>query len=147
MTRRSAQLWMRSLLPLLVLRLLLPTGVMPVASAHGIALVPCGMDLGPMAMPGPMDMQHAMDMRGSMAMDDAGAAAPAAPAPDQSTARKDTICPFAAAATLAPVSAKPLTALQLLATSTLVVVSQEPQRTAQSGPLRTQLSRAPPAFS
>jgi hypothetical protein len=41
MTRRNAQFWMLWLLPLLVTRLLLPTGVMPARSAHGVALVLC----------------------------------------------------------------------------------------------------------
>jgi hypothetical protein len=41
MTRHRAQLWMLWLLPLLVMRLLLPTGVMPARSAHGVALVLC----------------------------------------------------------------------------------------------------------
>jgi len=42
MTRQRAQLWMLGLLPLLVVRLLLPTGVMPARSTHGLALVLCG---------------------------------------------------------------------------------------------------------
>jgi hypothetical protein len=41
MTRRNAQFWMLWLLPLLVTRLLLPTGVMPARAAHGVALVLC----------------------------------------------------------------------------------------------------------
>jgi hypothetical protein len=41
MTRHHAQLWMLWLLPLLLTRLLLPTGVMPARSAHGVALVLC----------------------------------------------------------------------------------------------------------
>ena len=42
MNRHNAQLWVLWLLPLLVTRLLLPTGVMPARSAHGVALVLCG---------------------------------------------------------------------------------------------------------
>src|ERR1700684_1089470 len=42
MTRQRAQLWMLGLLPLLVVRLLLPTGVMPARGTHGLALVLCG---------------------------------------------------------------------------------------------------------
>jgi hypothetical protein len=42
MTRQRAQLWMLGLLPLLVVRLLLPTGVMPARGSHGLALVLCG---------------------------------------------------------------------------------------------------------
>lgn len=41
MTRRRAEFWMFWLLPLLVMRLLLPTGVMPARSTHGFALVLC----------------------------------------------------------------------------------------------------------
>jgi hypothetical protein len=41
MTRRRAEFWMLWLLPLLVMRLLLPTGVMPARSGHGFALVLC----------------------------------------------------------------------------------------------------------
>jgi hypothetical protein len=41
MTRQRAQLWMLGLLPLLVVRLLLPTGVMPAHGTHGFALVLC----------------------------------------------------------------------------------------------------------
>jgi|SRR5450631_3928563 hypothetical protein len=41
MNRHNAQLWVLWLLPLLVTRLLLPTGVMPERSAHGVALVLC----------------------------------------------------------------------------------------------------------
>jgi hypothetical protein len=41
MTRRRAEFWMLWLLPLLVMRLLLPTGVMPARSTHGVALVLC----------------------------------------------------------------------------------------------------------
>src|SRR5579863_1497387 len=41
MTRRRAELWMLWLLPLLMMRLLLPTGVMPARSSHGFALVLC----------------------------------------------------------------------------------------------------------
>jgi hypothetical protein len=42
MTRQRVQLWMLGLLPLLVVRLLLPTGVMPTRGSHGLALVLCG---------------------------------------------------------------------------------------------------------
>jgi hypothetical protein len=41
MTRQRAQLWMLGLLPLLVVRLLLPIGVMPAHGTHGFALVLC----------------------------------------------------------------------------------------------------------
>jgi hypothetical protein len=41
MSRRRAELWMLGLLPLLVMRLLLPTGVMPARGTHGLALVLC----------------------------------------------------------------------------------------------------------
>jgi hypothetical protein len=41
MSRRRAEFWMLGLLPLLVLRLLLPTGVMPARGIHGLALVLC----------------------------------------------------------------------------------------------------------
>jgi len=41
MTRRRSEVWMLWLLPLLVMRLLLPIGVMPARSTHGFALVLC----------------------------------------------------------------------------------------------------------
>src|ERR1700681_29031 len=43
MRGRRAQLWMLWLLPLLMMRLLLPTGVMPARSTDGVALVLCGL--------------------------------------------------------------------------------------------------------
>ncbi|MGH8231921.1 MAG: hypothetical protein ACRESY_08885 [Steroidobacteraceae bacterium] len=42
MTRRRAEFWLLGLLPLLVMRLLLPTGVMPARGDHGFALILCG---------------------------------------------------------------------------------------------------------
>ncbi|MFI4868229.1 MAG: hypothetical protein ACHQDD_02615 [Steroidobacterales bacterium] len=41
MSRRRAEFWMLWLLPLLAMRLLLPSGVMPAHSPHGFALVLC----------------------------------------------------------------------------------------------------------
>lgn len=41
MTRRRAEFWLLWLLPLLVMRLLLPTGVMPARGDHGFALILC----------------------------------------------------------------------------------------------------------
>jgi hypothetical protein len=41
MTRRRAEFWILWLLPLLVMRQLLPTGVMPARGTHGVALVLC----------------------------------------------------------------------------------------------------------
>ena len=41
MSRHRAEFWMLWLLPLLVMRLLLPSGVMPAHSPHGFALVLC----------------------------------------------------------------------------------------------------------
>jgi hypothetical protein len=77
MTRQRAQLWMLGLLPLLVMRLLLPTGVMPAHSSHGFALVLCSSSH---QHPAP-DQGHARaDTLCAFAA--AGAAAPAG-APDQ----------------------------------------------------------------
>ncbi|HEY3732145.1 MAG TPA: hypothetical protein VGL28_12875 [Steroidobacteraceae bacterium] len=42
MTRRRADFWLLWVLPLLVMRLLLPTGVMPARGDHGFALILCG---------------------------------------------------------------------------------------------------------
>jgi hypothetical protein len=41
MTRRRAEFWLLWLIPLLVMRLLLPTGVMPARGDHGFALILC----------------------------------------------------------------------------------------------------------
>jgi len=141
MTRRSAQRWLRSLLPLLALRLLLPVGVMPMAGPHGIELVPCSMG-SPAATPMPAMDMSGMDMSG-MEMPGMDPAAPA-PAP---TSQKDTLCVFAAAAGLAPVAALPTASLFRIGTSSFEVERSEPQHHAQSGPLRIQMSRAPPTLS
>jgi hypothetical protein len=147
MIRRAALVWMRTLLPLLALRLLLPTGFMLAPGEHGVALVLCSM-----AMPrgaastdgaGAMSMDMHMSGMDMAASGDAGRH----PAPDDGGAHKDTVCPFAAAASPAPVSVQPLIAQRLVPVVTVALLRTEPQRTAQSGPLRSQISRAPPAFS
>jgi hypothetical protein len=161
MNRRAASLWMRTLLPLLVLRLLLPTGLMLAPGEHGVALVLCSMDAAMMRaagaeapasaqspMPG-MDMSR-MDMS-AMSMDAAAAPAhatsPAHSHPDQSNAHKDAVCPFAAAATPAPLAAQSFLAQRRMTSAAAVLARTEPQRTARSGPVRSQISRAPPALS
>jgi hypothetical protein len=148
MIRRSALVWMRTLLPLLVLRLLLPTGLMLAPGEHGVALVLCSMqtprDAGAMDM---STMHMDMDMDMSAPMDMSGHSPPDPSQPDQGSAHKDTVCPFAAAASPAPVSVQPLIVQRLVPVVTVALLRAEPQRTAQSGPLRSQISRAPPAFS
>src|ERR1700680_2570539 len=115
MTRRRAEFWMLWLLPLLVMRLLLPTGVMPARSTHGFALVLCS-------------MQHLRS------------------APEQDHARADALCPFAAAATLAPPSALILPALADTLSS-FSPLAGEAQCSGKFGAPRTQLARAPASFS
>ncbi|HEY1724440.1 MAG TPA: hypothetical protein VGF89_03380 [Steroidobacteraceae bacterium] len=44
MTRCRAEFWLLWLLPLLVMRLLLPTGVMPARGDHGFALILCSVE-------------------------------------------------------------------------------------------------------
>src|SRR5579863_5324515 len=115
MTRRRAEFWMLWLLPLLLMRLLLPTGVMPARSTHGFALVLCS-------------VQHLQS------------------APQPGHAHAETLCPFAAAASVAPPSAAMQPALPL-ALSGASQIAGSSQCSGQSGALRSQLARAPPSFS
>lgn len=117
MTRRQAQLWTVWLLPLLVVRLLLPSGVMPAHGAHGASLVMCRAQFGAPLLPassgGHTDPTHA-----------------------------DHSCPFFAAAALAA----PTTQLSALSPLLLVVAVAllALRRINPSGPIRSQRSRAPP---
>jgi hypothetical protein len=115
MTRHRAQIRMLWLLPLLLTRLLLPTGVMPARGAHGVALVLCS-------------WQHHQS----------------APAQDHSHA--DAPCPFAAAASAAPPSTLPQSALAMTA-PTLALRGGSAQCAGRTGAARSQRARAPPSFS
>lgn len=112
------------LLPLLLLRLLLPTGVMPADAAGHASLALCSEGLPqPAAVPDREQRQ---------------------PRPGGSHA--DSLCPFAAAAALAPPSA-PSPPAPRIAASDAPSRGSQAQRTARSGPRRSQLSRAPPSLS
>jgi hypothetical protein len=115
MTRHRAQFWMLWLLPLLVMRLLLPTGVMPAHSTHGFALVLCS-------------VQHLRS------------------APQPGHAHAEALCPFAAAASVAPPAA-PIQPALPLAPARQSQIACSAQCSGQSGTARTQLARAPPSLS
>jgi hypothetical protein len=117
MSRRRAEFWMLWLLPLLVMRLLLPTGVMPARSTHGVALVLCS-------------IQHLRS----------------APDQGHAPAHADALCPFAAAATPAPPATLILPA-PAGSLSTLSPLACEAQCSGKTGAPRSQLARAPPSFS
>jgi hypothetical protein len=127
LTRHRARTLAHWLLLPLVLRLLLPLGVMP-GVAHGVpALVLCSLHRDAPDQPAPGGT-------------DAGAQDRHAPA-----AQADH-CPFGAAAHLAPVTAP--AAVQCAFAAVLITVTAETGRAlAPLGPPRVQLSRAPPAFS
>jgi len=124
MNRRRAQGWVFWLLPLLAARLLLPVGVMPAAGSQGPALMLCSGGFLATALADSASRRDATQ-RGSS---DAGGS-----------------CPFAAAGLLAPPLAATLPALAL-ATAVAAPPALSAQRGAQFGPLRSQLSRAPPAL-
>ena len=119
---RRFVLW---LLPLLMWQLLLPPGVMPGSGAQGATLVLCSMHHAPM-----------------------GAMAPAADQRDHLPAgkRSSGICPFAAVGAAAPIAALEMT-LRHDVVRDFAALPSDAQRSAGSGPIRTQLSRAPPTFS
>jgi hypothetical protein len=122
MRRRRTEIWMTWALPLIVLRLLLPAGVMPTASAFGPTLSICSAS-------------------------NLGRSSPQSPdAPRQGGSHDDMVCPFAAAATAAPANT---TSVMLPVRTGYFVDHFAPstQRIAQAGPLRTQRSRAPPTNS
>jgi len=122
MSNRRADKYFLWALPLIALRLLLPAGLMPTAAANGPTLELCSPDK-------------------------VGRSTPENPrAPEQGGSHSDGVCPFAAAAALAPAHA---TAVPVLPGAGLAVApcSFNAQRVAQSGPLRTQRSRAPPSNS
>jgi hypothetical protein len=123
--RRRARTLAYWLLPLWVLRLLLPVGVMP-GMAHGApALVLCSLSL---------------HFDASL---DAGRAH--SPGGHDPTTQPDQ-CPFGTAAHLAPVTA--IEPIRFGFATVLVTVDAETGRAlALIGPPRTQLSRAPPTFS
>jgi len=124
------------LLPLLVLRLLLPTGVMP-GVAHGApALVLCSLQLDApgVAAAAPLSDDEIHHADGTVAPDSA-----------HDPAAQDH-CPFGAAAHLAPILA-PASIRCALSTVLTTVDAQTGRALAPPGPPRTQPSRAPPALS
>jgi hypothetical protein len=122
MTQQRARTLAHWLLPLLVLRLLLPLGVMPGVAHGAAALVLC-----------------------SLHLDAPAAAQPGTHDPGHPEAQTDH-CPFGAAAHLAPFTA--LAPLRFAFAEVRITVDAETGRAlALLGPPRAQLSRAPPAFS
>jgi hypothetical protein len=123
--RRRARNLLHWLLPLLVLRLLLPLGVMP-GVAHGApALVLCSLYSAASPHAG------APDVGGGSGPHDHAA---------------QTSCPFAAAAHVAPVLA--FEPVQFTFAAVLITADAKTGRAlALIGPPRSHLSRAPPAFS
>jgi len=126
MSPRRAESWMLWLLPLLVLRLLLPTGVMPGQEPRGAAFVLCSTRVLQPASPASTAAQRDSSRSGST--------------------HAEALCPFAAAATLAAPSTWALQQRPPLLQDR-VVEWPKAQCTAPSGPPRSQLSRAPPLLS
>jgi hypothetical protein len=122
MSHRRAEKYFLWALPLIALRLLLPPGLMPTAATTGPTLELCSPDK--IARSTPENPR----------------------APEQGGSHSDGICPFAAAAAMAPAHA---TAVQILPGAGLAIApcSFNAQCVAQNGPLRTQRSRAPPSNS
>lgn len=122
MTRRRAENWIVWLLPLLMLRLLLPVGVMPAAGPQGTGFVLCTAQFG------------------------VNAAAANHTAPIRGSSHADSLCPFAAAAAGAPTpSVRPMAARGVaVILPELSIVAGMPSA---SGPVRSQTSRAPPQLS
>ncbi len=126
MSRRRTESWMLWLLPLFVLRLLLPTGVMPGQEPRGAALVLCSTRvLQPASSASTASERHSSRPGSTHA---------------------EALCPFAAAATLAAPSTWALQQPSPLLQDR-VVQCPNAQCTAPSGPPRSQLSRAPPLLS
>jgi len=138
MTHRRAKSWLIWLLPLLVLRLLLPSGVMPAYGSQGTTrLVLCSLDL--------VQTKQSIGSLTSIGLRSDTVAGDHAPA-HQKGPHTSSLCPFAAAATPAPGYTVSLRVLP--ATSVLLILSaSQSQRATRSGPVRSQLSRAPPSFS
>ena len=121
MTRRRLQFTIHWLLPLLVLRLMLPSGIMPAYDLQGMKLVFCS---GLVQQP----------------QDDAGHSGSPA------SAHADVLCPFAAAAAPAPPPVPVLTELRL-SVAISPVARQLFFAVVQPGPRRIQTPRGPPALS
>jgi hypothetical protein len=122
MSHRRAEKYFLLALPLIALRLLLPAGLMPTAEINGPALELCSPDKVIRSTPGNPRV------------------------PEQGGSHSDGLCPFAAAAAMAPAHAAAVIVLPG-AGLTLAACSFNAQCVAQSGPLRTQRSRAPPSNS
>lgn len=122
---RRHEYWTIALLPLLVMRLLLPSGVMPAYGTHGVGLVLCSS----------AHLQR-LSVKDSERL-----------APNQRHTHSDLLCPFAAAAAPAPIIT--LTSPPAPPDTPLNISSRprDPQRTVISGPRRSQLTRAPPSYS
>jgi hypothetical protein len=128
MNRRLAEAWTAWLLPLIFFQLLLPSGFMPARDAHGPSLILCSAKLaGSIAAP---TLAH-------------GDTSSSHHRSSHHRAHADSVCAFAAAATAAPPYARVVPAVQL------PLPNLGPEHAvftvaAAFGPLRSQLSRAPP---
>src|SRR5271170_4397815 len=122
MSHRRSEKYFLFALPLIALRLLLPAGLMPTAEITGPALELCS--------PGKVSRSTPEIPR----------------TPGQGGSHSDGLCPFAAVAAMAPAHA---VAVQVLPGVGLALAACpfNAQCVAQSGPLRTQKSRAPPSNS
>jgi hypothetical protein len=121
MSHRRAEKYFLFALPLIVLRLLLPAGLMPTAEISGPALELCSPEKVGQSPGNPR-------------------------APEQGGSHNDGLCPFAAAAAMAPAHAAVIQVSPGVGLA-LAPCSFNAQCVAQSGPLRTQRSRAPPSNS
>ena len=120
MTRRRLQFTIHWLLPLLVLRLMLPSGIMPAYELQGIKLVFCS---GLVQLP----------------QDDLGHSG------QPSSAHSDVLCPFAAAAAPAPLPEKFGVSLALAAAGPGAPLSIRSH--SSEVPLRHTAPRGPPSFA
>jgi hypothetical protein len=125
MHRRHAEYWTIALLPLLVMRLLLPTGVMPAYGTHGVGLVLCSL----------AHLQQ-LPAKGSERLPS-----------NQRGAHSDPLCPFATAAAPAPIVTLNSSPEPPDTRFNLSSGSRDTQRTTIFGPHRSQLTRAPPSYS
>jgi hypothetical protein len=122
MSHRRAEKYFLWALPLIALRLLLPAGLMPVADVTGPTLELCSPDK-------------------------AGRSTPENPrVPERGGSHGEGICPFAAAAVVAPASNIVLSVAFGIG-PIVTAASADTPRIAQTGPPRTQRSRAPPTYS
>jgi hypothetical protein len=119
-SRRRIRGWIALLLPLMVLRALLPAGYMPVAADGELRIVMCSAGLDTL---GHHDRGHGQD---------------------DGTQAQQASCPFAHAATLAPPNA---VRHQAIASPVGIDIAAAAQRTLPTSPYRFAAARGPPRYS